>query len=239
MINNNKKLLDFFFSCWSKKHLPVTLSWPWNVFTCMVGIPITALNFSRTAKLPPTSWLNTTIRGLTSYATFFLLLNCVHGDDISNFLGSQRSQVKASFEANPALWSDPSHTEMYSPVSPQVGQETSVSKQVNWNMWAIIQDCSIPSATRSAAPIISIFFREAPTTLGSCSVFTLIHPHFLVSFCRSTQKHCVMSRLILLPWHLWYWEQYTVCVCTSQMMLRYRTTTLSTHHFHSHSHTFP
>ena len=86
---------------------------------------------------------------------------------------------------------------------------------------------------------LNFFSREAPITLGSCSVFTIIHPHFLVSFCRSTQKHCVMSRLILLPWHLWYWEQYTVCVCTSQMMLRYRTTTLSTHYFHSHSHTFP
>ena len=49
---------------------------------------------------------------------------------------------------------------MYSPVSPQVGHETSVSKQVNWNTWAVIQDCSIPSATRSAAPIISIFFFE-------------------------------------------------------------------------------
>ena len=133
----------------------------------MVGIPITAPNFSRTAKLPPTSWLNTTILGLTSYATFFVSLNCVRGDDISNFWYSQRSQVKASFDANPALWSDPSHTEMYSPVSPQVGHETSVSKQVNWNTWAIIQDCSIPSATRSAAPIISIFFREAPTTFGS------------------------------------------------------------------------
>ena len=60
---------------------------------------------------------------------------------------------------------------MYSPVSPQVGHETSVSKQVNWNTWAVIQDCSIPSATRSAAPIISIFFLEGhPTTFGSHSV---------------------------------------------------------------------
>ena len=76
---------------------------------------------------------------------------------------------------------------MYSPVSPQVGHETSVSKQVNWNTWAVIQDCSIPSATQSAAPIISIFFifffREAPHHFQFTQhVFTVIHPHFLLSF---------------------------------------------------------
>ena len=109
--------------------------------------------------------------------------------------------------------SDPiPHTEIYSPVSPQVGHETSVSKQVNWNTWAIVQDCSIPSATWSAAPIISIKkkLRGTHHFRFTQHVFTLIHPHFLLSFRHSTQKHCVMSLLILLPWHLWYWWQYTV-----------------------------
>ena len=109
--------------------------------------------------------------------------------------------------------SDPiPHTEIYSPVSPQVGHKTSVSKQVNWSTWAVIQDCSIPSATRSAAPIISIKKKMRGTHHFRFTqhVFTLIHPHFLLSFRQSTQKHCVMSLLILLPWHLWYWWQYTV-----------------------------
>ena len=97
------------------------------------------------------------------------------------------------------------HTEMYSPVSPQVGHETPVSKQVNWNTWAIIQDCSMPSATRSAAPIISISFSRGTHHFRfTRRVFTIIHPHLLLSFRRSTQKHCVTSPLILLIFFVHY-----------------------------------
>ena len=54
------------------KHKPVIfLSCPWKVLRCMDGIPITAPNVCSTAWLPPTSWLNMTILGLISKATFF------------------------------------------------------------------------------------------------------------------------------------------------------------------------
>ena len=56
------------------KHKPVIfLSCPWKVLRCMDGIPITAPNVCSTAWLPPTSWLNMTILGLISKATFFFV----------------------------------------------------------------------------------------------------------------------------------------------------------------------
>ena len=150
------------------------------------------------------SWLNTTILGLTSYATFFLSLNCVRGDDVKNFLYSQRSQVKASFCANWAHWSDPSHTEMYSPVSPQVGHKTSVSKQVNWNTWAVIQDCSIPSATQSAAPII--FLRGTPplSVHTAClhghspSLSSQLSPFDIKALCHESTYFASVASLVLM-----------------------------------------
>ena len=156
-------------------------------------------------------WLNTTILGLISLRYVLPVTECVRGDNISNFLCSQRSQVKASFDANRALWSDPSHTEMYSPVSPQVGHETSVSKRVNWNTWAIIQDCYIPSATRSAVPITSLLFffeRHPPLSVHtvclhdhSPSLSSQLSPFDIKALCHEPTYFASVASVVLMAIH--------------------------------------